>query len=815
MAEQKLSEESCPFPAQHANITLTSPGRKILTQADIDDLGKSVSDRDTILFVSLGEVEQSTLRSLLNSLAGKAKAFRARFSPGEIKEKIRVVETHSVSTRVPSVGCQAGYNSMGKVIYDLFRLDNNGLIYCRQSLDTSTRVIVCSLLSQSQQINDTLDVTMGTLENLPDNQNKREFVNYLRTLTWQIEFKIDSFKKLENHRWKSLFIKRNCATWVPAHLEASVDYLETSSFDASVTIEARIRAAQQMVISKQKQGAFVNWDSHDQSEVNEQSPWIPVKPHSKKDSWSRKPFPEKKDKKFVQKEPGLVGDRYIPPTSDESGFLQNRFNRLDIDTPGAGRFSVPPPNFTSTPAHPPPFTPARKRVSDNSNFVSPPDDRRRSVSENQRNVKDSGLGQTFYGSRNPRESNFRKDFHSTPRSRLAEGGSFPYRHREGNNFRGKRPDLNRRRIHSPDDHHHGPPHKQQSPGPDAEKSLHPEPSKSQGTLPVDPIFPSQMLKNVDEYKEHFNGTESIESDEEAFQTAADVVPASTPKEEEDKGRATPVQDEIPFDASLEAEVWKTVPRAEETQQRISQLEQAPNSNTLPINFSSVDPAVAEMIIMTTGKPMMDNSSDNVTPFLADEPINRERPSERESKKKEKMKLLMDLKQNRVLELELEISRLKSQRDAFLQNNPAEVRAEFSQHARRKARVHEQLSKRAIDKDINNAYRDIKAKKKLKKKMMGKRATMDAVLDVFEFVEAMSDDESNEWTEHDYEDVDQYPKDEVLSDAKDPPNPVVNANKKAEAEMRASENNDQGLPGTNDPVEGAAGGGPGDALEPEA
>ena len=383
--------------------------------------------------------------------------------------------------------------------------------------------------------------------------------------------------------------------------------------------------------------------------------------------------------------------------------------------------------------------------------------------------------------------------------------------------------MNRRRIHSPDDHHNGPPHKQQSPGPETDKNLNPEPSKNQGsglgTLHVDSIFPSDMLKNVDEYKEHFNGIESIESDEEAFQTAAEIlVPrfSSTPRDTDDKkepGRNTPVQDEIPFDDKLEAEVWNSVPRAEETQQRISQLDQAPASSTLPINLSSVDPAVAEMIILNTGKPLMDDSSVNVTPFLADESINRERPSDRESKKREKMKLIMDLKQNHISQIDREIAILKSQKEAFIQNNPAEVRAEFSQHIKRKARIHEQLSKRAIDKDINNAYREIKAKKKLKKKMMGKRATMEAIMDVFEFVEEMSDDESNEDTEHDYEEIKHNPSDEVLSEGKNPPDPVVDANKKAEAEMRASEINDQGSLGALELVDGAAGGGPGDVLEP--
>ena len=827
MAEQSFNDSSYPFPAQLANITLTSPGRKILTQADIDDLGKTVSDQETILFVSLGEVELATLRTLLNSLAGKARAFRTRFSPGEIKEKIRVVETESIHTRVPSVGCQAGYNSMGKVIYDMFRLDNSGQIFCRQSLDTSTRVIVCSLLSQSSRISDTLNVTMGTLENLPDPNNRREFSNYLRTLTWQLEFKYDTFKKLECHRWKSLFIKKNCATWVPSHLEATVDYLETSQFDALVPIENRIRAAQQMVNSKQDQGTFVNWGSHNQTDLDEQTPWIPVKPHHSRDSRFNKPFPDRKDKKFVQKDPGRVGDRYNPQPPDSSGFLQNRFDKLGLDTQGTVRFSIPPPNYTSTPAHPPPFNPEKDKnqVSDQSNLVVPPGEMRRGGRENKSEfVRGVVTKQSYYEPKNRFDTPFRKDLNSTPRSRLAEGGSFPYRQREPNDFRGRRSDMNRRRLHSPDDQRHGPPHKQQSPGPEADKSLFPgtskPPGKQHGPPPFSSVFPTAMLKDVDEYKDHINDIEHIESDEEAFHTA-DII-ASTPENSEDKdnaapGRNTPVLDENPYDSSLEAEVWTNTPKAEEAQQRISQLDQAPASSTLPISLSSVEPAMVEMMILNTGKPFMDDSSVNVPSFLADGPVNRERPSEREnSKKREKMKLLMELTQNHVAGLDLEIARLKSQREAFLQNNPAEVAAEFSQHIKRKARIHEQLTRRAIDKDINNAYRDIRAKKKLKRKMRGKQATMDAIMDVFEFVEEMPEDEFQEGTEHDYEEI-QNPKDEVLLETKatDPPDPVVDANKKAEDEMRTLENVEPTSSGGPDATResGAAGGNREETREP--
>ena len=785
MAVTGYNEDFPPFPAQYSNVTISSTGRNILTQADIDELGHSVNPRDTLVFVSLGGVEQATIKSLLDSVAGKAKAFRTRFSPGVIKERVRVIETNSIHTRIPSAACQVNYNSVGKIIYDHFRLDQDGLIYSRQSLDTSSKVILCSLLSQSTHINDTIDVTMGTLENMPDPQNKREFCKYLRTLVWQIDFKIDSIKKLENHRWKSLFIKKGCATWVPSHLEATVEYLEINSYDSLVSIETRIRAAQQLLNSNIEAGNTFNWSSHDKTGDGESNPWIPVKAHTSRDQRSRPPKPEAKPKKFVQKEPGSVGERY-PPPGKEDGLLKNRFENLDLETNGDSELPSQPPMYSSTPAAPTQKNAERQKVSEQSNLNLLPEEPEPKKDEGRPDPPDnlaerseddwtSPVGPAkvvnIEQGRGPDRRTYQDVRRQSPRYQSQGRGGFRYRELDLSTPRRRlRQEFKRHLPNDEDIIGPGSPRKQSSPGretlpPETKPSVakkekeKEEPkghSKSEPIPKVGSVYPQNLLEGVDEYQAHKDDIEDIESDEEAFQTAilSSTLATAEPKQESRAG--TPLNDERSLEDNFEDEEMEdATPKVEEAHTRIKHLEQGPISASLPLNISSVDRGVAEHMILLAGRPLLDTSK-SVTPFLENESISRERESEKESKRREKIKQLANLKKHSIRALDLEMERIASVRESHIRQLPAEERLEFTQSAKVKARTNEMLEKRVLDKEINQAYRMIKVNKKKKNKIQGKREMMETLHHAMDLVNNLTDEEREEGSEHDYEDIELLP-----------------------------------------------------------
>ncbi len=162
----------------------------------------------------------------------------------------------------------------------------------------------------------------------------------------------------------------------------------------------------------------------------------------------------------------------------------------------------------------------------------------------------------------------------------------------------------------------------------------------------------------------------------------------------------------------------------------------------------------------------------VTPFLENESISRERESEKESKRREKIKQLANLKKHSIRALDLEMERIASVRESHIRQLPAEERLEFTQSAKVKARTNEMLEKRVLDKEINQAYRMIKVNKKKKNKIQGKREMMETLHHAMDLVNNLTHEEREEGSEHDYEDIDLLPpkkteKDSMVSPATNP------------------------------------------------
>lgn len=707
-----------PFLAQQANITITSPGRNILTPADIEELGSYEKAREALIFISLGGVEQSMLQSLLASVAGKAKAFRAVFVPGGVKEKIRVVTTNSLHNRHQSVACHANYGSMGKVMYDNFRVDTDGLVYCRQSLDTGSRMMIYSLLSQSERIDDALDVSVGALEVYPDKNNQREFCDYLKTLAWTLEFKIDSMKKLENHRWASLFLKRNCATWCPSHLEASVDYLENTAIDTSVSIESRIEAAQQAMDLQKETGATINWTMLTNEDDEDDRPgWIRVKPHGRKEKKKENPTPFKK---FIPKAPGEVGDKY-EPKEPETKFkyksIGTKFDEINLSEKKDSFIPHSPPKFSSTPKTKDNVTPREEKSKEELLTA-----RERFEKEKQKGREDilntvRGAGET----RPNKEESKKTELDQTQewpelarRAKALKRGENPTPRREV-------PISKRQLSRDHEQRESGPPRKQSSPGP-----VSPE---------TKPLYPSNLLKDVDEFSILSKEIQTVDSDEEAFLTAHDILSSTLIDRPNTSGDKTPTRDEeddLCGSDLLEGGNVENTPylhKADEAQMRIKSLNMSPAAVTLPLNLAEVDNMVAQHIIMSTGRPLATEKTRPVSPFLEDEPVRRDRTLNLNQIRTEKLNYLSRTGQMKVRDLDKEIARLSAIRDQTFMDLSIEERDYINQTRKQKMRTTEQIRQKAIDKEIQQSYRNIKLNKKEKRKLAKKRAMMESLFDI--------------------------------------------------------------------------------------
>ena len=596
----EANKMSDPVLPQVSNQTLTATGRPILSEADVAEF-RYVGGSETLILVLISPVEELKIKGYLRAIAGKFPAFRTKFIPGTVSSKQEIARSrgdpryHKVS--VPGA---VAVDYTGSLIFDQFKVNSQGVVYCRRYADQTVREHVSTLLHPSF-VEESVDVSIGCLETMPDSKHLEELKEYLQELYWVLPFPLISLKKLENRTWFSLFIKKGNLCWVPAYLEPTVEYMEMVTPDPHMTIVNRMKAAEQVIQLRH----------HNYFERDDQ-PGPPVKPHQTRDQKknSKKGKKVETPKRYVPPEPGMVGARMAeaqPLLSSEDlqkreagGVpLTNRFQTLGLDSDGGGlspgdKDQEPQP-VTSTPKDPlvqeiiKNQTGAVRKSRRDSHVLEP--DLRNCVDPNSSNCEKLNRSKS-------RTKGIKVDAEAVTSKlvKMANGDVTPQR--PGTSLPGKRALGDYRAA--------------------VAGSLS-SPAKKKNAKP---LYPTDQLANTDEHKEVLGVMDasdvSEEESEELFQSAfvstkdwenstmkaqpsvRDVSSESNPSRS-----STPLQDEGPQGEGRDERIEELLDKslADEAMVCVRSGPGLSENDSILVDARTIDPVVAQQIVIAEGRPL--------------------------------------------------------------------------------------------------------------------------------------------------------------------------------------------------------------------
>ncbi len=780
-----------PFEPEKANVTFTSGGRIILSESDANEELNQYNQNTCVVFILLTEVEQDRLRGQMRALVGKCPGFRTKFVPDVIRNRLAVVTCRASPFARGAAACQCSVDSLGGLILDTFQAHGDGHVSCRQYLSHQARMLLGSMLKGTEPLDEVKFITVGTLERIPDGPNLRDLNKHLAGLVWRTTFSLTNLKRLEHRRWWSLFIKRSIGTWVLSHLEATVEHLEASDPDPDKTIESRIKTAEQIETSRSRQ-CLATWG--DVSEIkdpsDERGNFGNLKPHKSREhkAEARKKKPPAKEKKYVQPAKGFFGQE---KKTFEEDVPEQSFSRSRADQSS--------PRSRSEQFH--------QSQSKNASGI----------------LKNSFAASTpLVGPEKPGDSGPR----TTPREKVITGANTldpqnsEKKWESGTSISKERMtevsqrllarSLERRQADRPRSHS-----RPSASGPDRPEFVSPTPARKvssrkrvslvdrmtglQPQFSEKPLYPGEDLKNMEEYKasqlrappqksvelrEDLNQPPPLEdddvemTDEETFRTAVDhssTLIDSNGNEEERERSSTPLQDEfgLPLpDPDILEKVDLDSSKTEQTHRMVIAMDAKAVSTSLPASLLESDPQMAEQVLLTTGKPLVDASSSllDMSPSFS-------------NRQQKKINSAVNLKV-RVSQLNQQMNSLARERGQCLKMMESELSTLMAYDPSKYEFVEKEkrMSRKKVDIEIARKQQEIKQMKR-HRRMMDKRELDGEPYD-FDWMETQKPPENA--SDHDYESVSDV-SDEIHGNrSEDPPPLFSEINAKAERVIRTVE-----------------------------
>ena len=584
-----------------SNRTLTSLGRPILSDADLAEF-ESVSSFETIVVVIVSPKEEMTMQRCLKAISGKMPAFRTRFIAGTLGSKQEIARCNSDpkfhQTSVPGA---VAVDYTGSLVFDHFRVNSEGLIYCRRYVDKTVRDLILALLHPGF-VEESIEVSIGCLEIMPDDKHLEEIRAYLAEVCWAVTFSLVSLKKLSNRKWSSLFIKRGTCCWVPSHLERHVEYLEAYTPDPYISIMMRIEAAKQ--IQELTHSNYLDRDSQ---------PEPSAKPHQSRDQQKKKTKKVEAPKRYIPPEVGMLGarmkdakpfltDQQISSRAEQSGVpITNRFQTLGLGSDDGGQTlgarDPDPPLVTSTPKNP-----VVKEIIDSKNGAARPSRKDSHILEadlimpidpnSANNVK---LGPPPGGNKSRiKRTTVDVGAVNTRLVKMANGDQTPQR--PGASVPGKRTMKKDAKVETAANHSSSPSKK----------------------MTVKPLYPTDQLAGIDEHKEVIGILDvddvSDEDDGDLFKSALEetrewsnstMKPAEESSESNPSRESTPCRDEIPEEGGRDERIDELLDRsvADEAMACVRSGPGVSGLDRVLVDPQTLDPVVAQQILITEGRPL--------------------------------------------------------------------------------------------------------------------------------------------------------------------------------------------------------------------
>ena len=773
-----------PFEPERANVSYTSAGRIILTEGDVNEELNHYNTNTCVVFALLSEVEQDNLRGQMRALVGKAPAFRTKYTPGVIRNRVAVVTCRASPFSRRAAACQCSVESLGGLILDSFRANPDGQISCRQYLSFQARMLLASMLKGTEPLDEVKWITVGSLEKIPDEANFRDLNKHLATLVWRTTFSLTNLKRLEHRKWWSLFIKKSLSTWCLSHLEATVEYLESSNPDPDITIESRIRTAEQIEASRNKQ-CLATWG--DVSEIQGPGEEDPnsrkIKPHLSRDQQAelKKKKTPQKPKKYKQPDKGYVGQEHTVIEDTETDESQSR-SRMDKFNKTKNTSGILKKSFAAS-------TPLVSDSRPGDSFSASRISRDRSTSGKRDHTGD---GEDLGTGANVEKMGHRKsvppmdeEHESKVKDRLRSLSQGREETRPKPSFADKvkkdtppeqsefvspthRPNLDkvtvRKRVSLVNQ----------------QKDVSPPKTETGKLYPGEDLkameeYRASQIKDVSDHSDSNDKGDSGPSDEEAFRTALEPNLSSTlidgnGNEQGEDRSSTPLMDEfgLPVDRDQVEKVDLNSSKAEQTHRLVTALDPNATSASLPASLLTSDPAVAEQVLITTGKPLVDTSS-----------TVRDMSASWSNRQQKKVNTVLNMKL-RVSQIDQQVNQLTRQRVQCMRIMESDMTSlmVYDPTIYESVEKEKKMSRKKLDVEISRKQQEIKAMKR-QRRLMTQQEMDGRPLD-FEWMEPGNPSES----EHDYESIpDEINRD---SDHSAPPPKFSEINAAAESVIREKE-----------------------------